>query len=135
MVQMATLTAERTNFAAGELPMIEVVFPTIIYMIPRWSPDKARMCDAPEILNASVILPGRSALLPHRSAFNRALISRSLKLIASIDAWNAFLRAESWCSTLTSLMTSVAVKKVIHIVLMAFLKRQRFMISPCVTRR
>ena len=75
---------ERKRRAEGELPIKEESLTIIPYIIPRCSPDNARIWEAPLSLKASVILGGMSVLSPMIRAFIIAFVTGLLKLTASM---------------------------------------------------
>ena len=87
---------ERVTFALRLLPKMPNSFDTIMCMIPKCSPDKARMCEAPLVRKTDVISFGMSARLPVRSAFISALVSEELNPMLSICVCISFPRISAY---------------------------------------
>ena len=68
--QDVIVSSDRHDRANGFFPSNESITESSPYMIPRCRPDKARMCDAPLLLNADFT----SGLIPDRSPVIRAEI-------------------------------------------------------------
>ena len=59
----------------------------MLYIIPRWSPESARICDAPLSRNAVETSLGMPVLSPVMSAESRLLVVLSVNGMLSIDAF------------------------------------------------
>ena len=79
-----TIVIERAARAEGLFPSTESSFVRMPYIIPRCSPDRARICEAPLSRNASVMCLGISVLSPIIRAFMMAFVSGLLNPMLSI---------------------------------------------------
>lgn len=82
--QNVTMMVDLKDDAAGLFPIMLVSLFTMIYIIPRCRPDRARIWDAPLERKASVILDGIPLLSPVRRAFIMADVSGCLKGMPSM---------------------------------------------------
>lgn len=84
--QSSIVRIERRRSAAGEFPANVRLLVIIMYIMPRCSPDRASICDAPLERNDSAVSGGRLLRSPVRSAFMTAFVTESEKDIVSIWA-------------------------------------------------
>ena len=82
--QSSIVSMERMRSAAGEFPANARLLLIIMYIMPRCSPDRASICDAPLERNDSAVSAERLLRSPVRSAFMTAFVSESEKAIVSI---------------------------------------------------
>lgn len=84
--QSSIVRIERRRSAAGEFPANVRLLLIIMYIMPRCSPDRASIWDAPLERNDSAVSGGRLLRSPVRSAFMTAFVTESEKDIVSIWA-------------------------------------------------
>ncbi len=82
--QSSIVRMERMRTAAGEFPANARLLLIIMYIMPRCSPDRASICEAPLERNDSAVSAERLLRSPVRSAFMTAFVPESEKAIVSI---------------------------------------------------
>ena len=78
------INTERALFAPKLLPNIADVLIRMLYIMPRWSPESARICDAPLLRNAVETSFGMPVRSPVMSAEIRPLVELSVNGMLSI---------------------------------------------------